>query len=69
MAGDSRNPSLVGVTPGLYAGFVAPKRAAVSTILPGGNTVDRGAINKTLDTVSKNGSQAHPLGTPSGSGY
>lgn len=66
--GTHKNPSNV-LGDNEYAGFVAPSRADQSTIGPGGNTVDRGAINKTKDTVSTQGSQAKPGGVSSGSGY
>lgn len=67
MAGDRTNPSVVGGD-NEYAGFVAPKRADKSTIGPGGNTVDRGVINKTLTEVGSP-TQAKPFGPSSGSGY
>lgn len=66
--GTPKNPSeALGVNE--YAGFVAPKRAAQSTVGAGGNQVDRASINKTKDSVGKQGSQAKPGGTSSGSGY
>lgn len=62
MAGTKSNPDNVGV-PNEYAGFVAPKRADQSTILPGGNVVDRNAIPKTMGGSGAE-SQAKPLGKP-----
>jgi hypothetical protein len=59
---DKTNPNDVGFI-GSYAGFVAPKRPDMSTVGPGGNTVDRGAINKTLDTYEQHGSPSKPLGS------
>lgn len=60
-----------------YAGFRAPSRPDQSTIAKpggfyggsGGNTVDRGAIPKTMDSLDKNATQANPLGQSHGSGY
>jgi hypothetical protein len=61
---DKTNPNNVG-GPNEYAGFVAPKRADQSTVGPGGNTVDRGAINRSVTSVSKQGTAAFPGGVPS----
>jgi hypothetical protein len=61
---DKTNPNNVGFV-GSYAGFVAPKRADQSTVGPGGNTVDRAAINRTVTSVSKNATPAFPCGVPS----
>jgi hypothetical protein len=60
---DKTNPNDVG---GMneYAGFVAPKRADQSIVGPGGNTVDRGAINRSVTSVSKQGTAAFPAGVP-----
>jgi hypothetical protein len=55
------NPNNIGVT-NTYAGNVAPKRADQSTILPGGNRVNRKRINPTRSSVSKNKSSIYPGG-------
>lgn len=52
-----------------YAGFVAPKRADQSTVGPGGNSVSRDRVNRTVTSVDKgNQSAAHPLGEPQNGG-
>lgn len=61
---DKTNPNDVGFI-GSYAGFVAPKRAEQSIVGPGGNTVDRSAINKTVTSVGKQGTPVFPGGVPS----
>lgn len=65
---DQTNPNSVG---GMneYAGFVAPSRPDASIVGPGGNTVDRARINRSVTSVDKgNLSQAHPLGEPQNGG-
>lgn len=64
---DKTNPNAVW-GPNEYAGNVAPSRPDASTVGPGGNTVDRKAIPKTL-TESGTPNAAKPLGPVTGSSY
>ena len=74
--GDAANPATT-LGDNEYAGNRAPHRPDQSTIASpggfyggsGGNTVDRGAIPKTMDSLDKNATQANPLGQSHSSGY
>lgn len=47
----------------------APHRADASTVGPGGNTVDRNMIPKTMNVLDKNETAAKPLGQSHSTGF
>lgn len=70
MADSSKiNPNGVEGSNEYYAQRVNLTRPDASTVGPGGNTVDRARINKTLNVLDKNSTQSKPLGQSHTSGY
>jgi hypothetical protein len=69
MADNKTNPSGVGTANEYYAQNLGLSRPDASIVGPGGNTVDRGAINKTLNVLDKNSTQSKPLGQSGTTGF
>lgn len=67
--GDARNPGSTTGPNQYYAQRIDLTRPDMSTVGPGGNQVDRGRINRTMNELDKNQTQANPLGQSHSNGF